>query len=201
MKIVNVKDEVSLILSPGMDMSSFIIRCLNNAERSIWIMHSDFRDIRVVETLLCAVNRGLEVKILVGKANAEILAVLQEGGAEVKLFQPGHNRGKKLHQKTIMIDDSSILTGSVNLFERSMERDFESLIKLKAKPVCEIFKAEFNQLWAFSAKQHFNEQVPTKEKKSKKRLKRLGNVGLNILLITSLFFNIILLITYLLRSL
>ena len=201
MQTVNIKDNVSLVLSPGMDLPSFIIQRFNDAKRNIWVMHSDIRDKRVVELLLRAAHRGLEVKVLAGKVNNEVTAILQEGGVEVRLFPPESDSGKKLHHKAIMIDNNSILTGSVNLFERSMERDFESLIELKAKPVYELFKAEFNQIWALSVKQQFDKQRATKKKNSKKQIKRLINMGLNLLLITSLVFNIILLTTYLFRSL
>ena len=193
MEMINTDVECTVRISPGDDMPTFITESINQAKHKIWLMHSEIYDKRIADALLFAAKKGLDVKVLTGKGDEGLFNLLQAGKVEVRSFQPNSYQGREMHQKVALIDGEIILCGSVNYFDRSLEKDLENLLMIKDDLACSLFEAEFSKLWALSEVRKYS--IKRKKPKIKiSKVKHLKKLFLDLLLITSLIINFILLL-------
>jgi len=107
----------------------------------------------LVDALISAVGRGLEVRVLIddcsyyadsADANLASAIYLYQHGIEVRLDAPGATT----HAKLIVIDGETVVLGSTNWNYYSLEENVEVNVGLLAIPgVAEVFEAYFETLW------------------------------------------------------
>lgn len=110
-----------------------LLELIHHAEQRIWISTPYLvPDDAVFAALKLAVNRGVEVRLLVPArpdhyvvfyASALFVRRAVENGMQVYRYQPGF-----VHQKVWLIDDWSAVIGSANLDNRSMRLNFEQMV-------------------------------------------------------------------------
>jgi cardiolipin synthase len=100
------------------------------AQEKIWIVTPYFiPDATLIQALIIAKKRGLDIKLITPKksnqlmadlARSSYLSELEEVGIDVWLYE-----GVMLHAKAMLIDHSSVMLGSVNLDNRSLFLNYE----------------------------------------------------------------------------
>jgi cardiolipin hydrolase len=61
----------------------------------------------------------------------------------------GRDRGgSKMHHKFALLDDQVVLTGSYNWTQESEEQNYENLLILRQPEVVQVYRPEFEALWA-----------------------------------------------------
>ena len=123
------------VVPSGPDMSKdalyeALLCAIYSAKERIWIVTPYFvPDNSVVQALIIAKNKGLDVKLITPKkanhtiinlTRASYMRELEEAGIEICLYN-----GAMLHAKAIVFDHSSTMLGSVNLDNRSLFLNYE----------------------------------------------------------------------------
>jgi len=107
-----------------------LLNAIYNAKERIWIVTPYFvPDDNIVQALVIAQHKGVDVKLITPKNSDHLLAdmgrspymrELNDIGADVVLYE-----GKMLHAKAILFDDVGGMIGSVNLDNRSLFLNYE----------------------------------------------------------------------------
>lgn len=107
-----------------------IISAIYSAKARIWIVTPYFvPDASLMQALIIARNKGIDVKLITPRESNHLLAdlarssymrELEEAGVHVALYE-----GRMLHAKAILFDDLGAMLGSVNLDNRSLLLNYE----------------------------------------------------------------------------
>jgi phosphatidylserine/phosphatidylglycerophosphate/cardiolipin synthase-like enzyme len=111
-----------------------IIRLINDAQRSVYVQSYSFTSKNIVQALITAKKRGVDVQLLLDKENeikpSDGLLKLISTGLPVKIRRiPGI-----AHSKIIIIDEQIVQTGSYNYTRNANERNDENIIILYNSP-------------------------------------------------------------------
>lgn len=140
--------EVQIYFSPeDKPLTAHVIPLIDNAKKYIYIPAFLITHKNMAQSLIAAKNRGVDVKIILDATNthdrATKLKMLRQAGIPVKteIF------AGKLHSKSIVIDDSYTVIGSMN-FSRSGEgANDENLVVIKNPDIAVFYKRFFLYLW------------------------------------------------------
>lgn len=140
--------EIQVYFSPeDKPINSQIIPLVDNAQKYIYIPAFLITHKTLAQSLIAAKNRGVDVKIILDATNthdsAAKLKMLRGAGIPVKteIF------AGKLHSKSIIIDDTYTIIGSMN-FSRSGEGiNDENLVIIKNPDIAVFYKRFFLYLW------------------------------------------------------
>lgn len=129
---------VSVFFSPNGGCTEAVVREIAAARRSVKIQAYSFTSRDIAEALMKAIKRGVKVQALLDSSN-------QEGDNEDR-YNAGvflHNAGAEVwtdarhaiaHNKIMLIDEATIITGSFNFTNAAEKRNAENLLVIKAFP-------------------------------------------------------------------
>ena len=124
-----------------------ILPIINNANKYIYIPVFYITKKELVNELIAAHNRGVEVKIINDATNASnkhtIHHQLREAGIKVKT----ENYAGKLHSKAMIIDDEYSIIGSMNFTNSGEKRNDENVVIIKDEEIAQYLKSTFLKLW------------------------------------------------------
>lgn len=124
-----------------------VIPLINNAQKYIYvpaflITHKDLSD-----SLINASKRGVSVKIILDATNTHTssskLKILRQNGIVVKT----ESYAGKLHSKSIIIDDTYTIIGSMNFSRSGESTNDENLLIIKNREIALFYKTFFQYLW------------------------------------------------------
>jgi len=132
---------------PYKDSYKPIIQLYNSAQKyihlSIYLLTKD----EISQALINAHNRGVEVKVLIDKAQAGNQYAddewLESSGIELR-------RDKKsgmMHNKFCVIDDIIVYTGSYNHTKNATINNDENYIVIRDIGIAHIYETQFQKLW------------------------------------------------------
>ena len=116
---------------------------LQNANSSIHVMAYSFTDDVTGSIIAGKANAGLNVQVMFNPAKDDRSSEYPK----LKDF----SRIAKLHHKVFIIDNSTVITGSMNPTKNGDERNDENIIILRDSNVAAAFEREFERLWAETA--------------------------------------------------
>ena len=124
-----------------------ILPIINNAKGYIYIPVFYITKKELVNELISAHKRGVEVKIINDATNASnkhtIHHQLREAGIKVKT----ENYAGKLHSKAMIIDDEYSIIGSMNFTNSGEKRNDENVVIIKDEEIAQYLKSTFLKLW------------------------------------------------------
>lgn len=124
-----------------------ILPIINNANKYIYIPVFYITKKELVNELIAAHKRGVEVKIINDATNASnkytIHHQLREAGIKVKT----ENYAGKLHSKAMIIDDEYSIIGSMNFTNSGEKRNDENVVIIKDEEIAQYLKSTFLKLW------------------------------------------------------
>lgn len=109
-------------------------------------IHKDGITISLMEDLISAQKRGVEIKVLLENnlsCNQESLTYLKGKGIEARLDSPQ----KFLHHKLMIIDGKEVLLGSTNWSYMSLDYNNETNVLVKDSDVTRYYEEYFQLLW------------------------------------------------------
>ena len=132
-----------------------IIRTISNATSRIYVMHFWFSWKPIADALISAHKKGVKVNVLTDQRS--LVKYMEDSQTTYSLSVPEylHNNGIKrisiyfnhiLHHKVIISDDV-VMTGSLNLFKKSIYGDTESIIFIKSENICKFYTKEFESIF------------------------------------------------------
>lgn len=129
-----------------------LLQLINSAKSRLWIATPYFvPDNTIMKSLELAILRGVDVKLMIPQVgdnqfvhwvSLSFAEQLQSAGADVLLFNAGF-----MHQKAIVVDDTTTAIGTMNIDNRALYLNFETTILIHstefAAQIIEMFKNDF----------------------------------------------------------
>lgn len=150
-----------------------IIKAMKGAKKSIYIMVAHFNSDRITKALVKILKaqkkakKKIVVRVLLDRAEFDDKKSqskeLEKAGADVryKVYSLGFYfpRAQLMHHKTIIVDDTVLVTGSYNWSDTAEHTNYENVIVLNAKKknaeqsrIIKAFAKEYDRLWDFNRK-------------------------------------------------
>mgnify|MGYP000490851090 CR=1 FL=1 len=139
---------VSIYFSPKSNTyNSGIKDIVNNAKKYIYIPIFYLTHKPLAKDLISAHKRGVDIRIILDASAARnkysIHEYLREGGIQVKV----ENFGGKMHNKSMIVDDKYIVSGSMNFTKAGNSKNDENTIIIKNENLAIQYKKYFIKLW------------------------------------------------------
>ncbi len=140
------EDRVEVYFSPDDGVASRLVELIDNSQSSVYALAFVFTSDPLAKAMRDAVERGVQVRIVVEKDQAGNMGSevedLLKGGADLRL----DTNPNSMHHKVILIDETTVVTGSYN-FSRSAE-DFndENVIIVHSPSLAQEYLVEFNSI-------------------------------------------------------
>ncbi|CEO17526.1 Phospholipase D precursor [Rickettsia monacensis] len=126
--IVMPSSKIDTCFTPPSGCSKVITAIIDKASTSIYVQAYGFTDVDIADSLIAAHKRGVQVKILLDKSNLyskySKLAKIKSAGIDVLIDNvPGI-----AHNKVMIIDEYTVITGSFNFSKNADYKNAENVI-------------------------------------------------------------------------
>jgi len=123
--------EVEVAFTPGDDAAKLIVRHLDGARDSVRMQAYLFTHKGIARALAAALGRGVVVEIVADAKQYEtgglpVLKDLERAGARIWL----NGRMAASHNKVIVIDEMTVITGSYNFTHAAQSKNAENVVVL-----------------------------------------------------------------------
>lgn len=139
---------LDIYFAPNNDiLNDAIIPSFKNAKRSIYVGMFYFTNKNILNELVNAKNRGLDVKVIVDASFAKdfprYIELMRNNGILVKV----ENWAGKMHCKLAVIDGKITLTGSLNWTNSAVNFNDENFLKIQNSRIAKETTKYFYKLW------------------------------------------------------
>jgi phosphatidylserine/phosphatidylglycerophosphate/cardiolipin synthase-like enzyme len=128
---------LEVCFSPNRECTSSIVEELSKAKDSVLVQAYSFTSDRIAEALLNAFNRGVKVEVILdrrGKTEKSSKAtVFIDKGIPVMI----DDKHAKAHNKVMVIDGETVITGSFNFTEAAEKKNAENLLIIHDRKLAE----------------------------------------------------------------
>ena len=154
---INAND-IQILFSPQKNIDLIIIGKIQEAKKQISVAIFDLTSETITDSLIIAHKAGVNVRVYndknPGPYEKPLLDKLRENGIEVKNASPEfwHENTTNsyfsiMHNKFIVIDDHTIITGSYNFTKNAEENNRENLVIIPNKIITKKYYDQFNVYW------------------------------------------------------
>jgi phosphatidylserine/phosphatidylglycerophosphate/cardiolipin synthase-like enzyme len=128
-----VEDDIAVYFSPGGGAMAAIVDQINHARTSIDVAAYVLTARQIIDPLAAAHRRGVRVRVLLDKKHigGVYSAALARLG-DLPVWRDAQH--KEAHNKVILIDGQTIITGSFNFTDPAEDTNAENLLILHDKP-------------------------------------------------------------------
>jgi phosphatidylserine/phosphatidylglycerophosphate/cardiolipin synthase-like enzyme len=130
--------------TPGGDCTAWVVERIGRAQREILVMGYHFSEKRIVDALVAAQHRGVRVQIVLDHSNERVrwsgLPLVRSAGITTYV----DHSVAIAHNKVMVFDRTSVLTGSFNWTAAANERNAENLLLVRDSPA---LAAEYAAYW------------------------------------------------------
>ena len=146
--ILDDKTILDIYFAPNENiLNEAIIPSLQNAKESIYIAMFYFTNKKILEELIKAQQRGVDVKIIVDASFAKDFSRYIELMRENKIPVNVENWAGKMHCKLAVIDNYITLTGSLNWTNSAINFNDENFLKIQNSRIANKTTKYFYKLW------------------------------------------------------
>ena len=135
----------AVYFSPHGGCTEHIVKAIGSAKRSILVQAYSFTSQPIAEALVEAQQRGVKVEVIVDKSQLaerhSVMGVLLKAGVPVAI-DASHAIA---HNKVIVIDGETVLTGSFNFTESAEERNAENLLQVQDQALAVQYAANWQK--------------------------------------------------------
>lgn len=122
---------VSVCFTPPSKCGNFIVEQIKEAKQSIYIQAYGFTSKKIIDALIEAKNRGVEIEIILDRSNfhkkkQNVIKFLESN--QIKIYQD--KVAGIAHNKVMIIDNTTVITGSFNFTDNADKRNAENVIVL-----------------------------------------------------------------------
>lgn len=131
--------------SPDGDIERNIVEAINQAQQQVLVQAYGFTDKSILKALVEAKNRGVDVRIILDKSNETQkysgATYMKNAGIPVFIdYKPAI-----AHNKVMIIDQNSVITGSFNFTTSAQTRNAENaLVMTNVAPLAEFYIKDWN---------------------------------------------------------
>jgi phosphatidylserine/phosphatidylglycerophosphate/cardiolipin synthase-like enzyme len=133
--------------SPGGECSDIIIQWIGRANTSIHVLIYSFTLDDVRDALIQAKARGVDVKIVMERSNANgsgsEYQALKAAGIDIRLDA----NSADMHNKVMIVDGRIVLSGSMNWSNAGVSRNNENLLVIDSRIWAAAYEAQFQNVY------------------------------------------------------
>ncbi len=152
---IRINDTAVACFTPEEDCTGLIAGAINSARSEVLVQAFSFTSRPISEALINARKRGARVEIILDssfKWGGKRTAVGLAADAGIPIFVDSFH--KKAHNKTIIIDAQTVITGSFNFTRAAQYDNAENVLILKSAGLARLYKENFR-----AHKKHSNRYV------------------------------------------
>ena len=144
--------EMQVCFTPGKGCQSLIIRQINTALKTIHIQAFSFTDPDIGAALIKAKNRGVLIRAILDQSNKtnkkSLASLLIRNHVAVRIDAPAGIA----HNKVMIIDEHTVITGSYNFSTGAYLRNAENLIVLNDPVIATSYLNNWVERWKKSVR-------------------------------------------------
>jgi phosphatidylserine/phosphatidylglycerophosphate/cardiolipin synthase-like enzyme len=138
----NTSEKIQVYFSPNGGATEAILKELRSAKKTILIQAYEITSIKIINEILEAHTRGVKIELLLDHTKS-----LAKESKAIFLLPKGitiltDKRHHSSHNKTMILDDETIITGSYN-FTKQAEKNAENIIIIHDPKIAEIYTKNF----------------------------------------------------------
>jgi phosphatidylserine/phosphatidylglycerophosphate/cardiolipin synthase-like enzyme len=137
--------KAEVYFSPKGGCTEAIVKHLGKAQRTIYVLAYSFTSPAITQALIEAKARGVEVEVILDKSQSRgqgaAGSILRDAGVNVYI----DSAHAIAHNKVILIDGLSLITGSFNFTKAAEERNAENLVVLESPEAVGLYGEEFRK--------------------------------------------------------
>ena len=144
---------IEMAFSPPPGTTDAIVKAMGEAQHRLWIQAYSFTSAPIAKAVIDAKKRGVTVQVLLDKSqrtqkysSADFLA---NQGVETRI----DDQHAIAHNKVMVIDDATVITGSFNFSKAAEQSNAENLLILRGNPA-------LNRLYAENFRFHWSHSEP-----------------------------------------
>lgn len=134
---------VEVLFSPKGGALDAVVREVGKAKSSILVQAYSFNNAAIAKALAEAKKRGLAVAVILDKSQraekANVAAFLKNEGVPV-MIDGAHAAA---HNKVMVIDAETVITGSFNFTRGAEESNAENLLVIRSKEMAKVYSQEW----------------------------------------------------------
>ena len=154
-KFSTLKDKLKIVsdgnitayFSPKDNIKDVILNNINSAKSEIYVSAFYLTQKDIINALIEAKNRNIQIFVIqdaVGANNfKDRLLKLRKAGISVIV----ENWGGKNHEKTIMLDNKTLILGSANFSNAALSKNDENVVVIENKEIADFYKNYFFYLY------------------------------------------------------
>ncbi|QEK38816.1 phospholipase D family nuclease [Candidatus Cytomitobacter primus] len=131
-------EHMEVCFTPSQKCTPLIIRNIRKAKNSIYVQAYTWTSKDISQALVEMKKKGVEIKIILDKVNMNknnVIHFLQQNNINLMIDHvPGI-----AHNKIIVIDDHTVITGSFNFSKAADTKNVENVVKIQSKEVNQIY--------------------------------------------------------------
>lgn len=152
-----VDRDIAVFFSPDGGCLDGLVWQIDSARKSIDMQAFMLTTERIAEPLIAAHQRGVAVRVIFDADQADddlsLDEKLVEAGVPVWLDSPDNGKGRA-HNKVVIVDGETVLTGSYNFTLAADQKNAENLIVIRGRPaIANAYRRHFEARLA-AAKRH-----------------------------------------------
>lgn len=137
--------------SPKGGATEAIVKHLGRAKQSIYVLAYSFTSPAITQALLDAQTRGVDVQVILDKSQSRGQgasgSTLRDAGVKVYI-DAAHAIA---HNKVLLIDGQTLITGSFNFTKAAEDRNAENLVILESPEAVGLYMEDFRRHLGHSA--------------------------------------------------
>lgn len=141
---------IETAFSPRGTCATLTENALNAATATIDIAAYEFTQMRLINATLRAQTRGVQVRIILDRAQERSPAPGPDAARRAGLAIRTDAAEKLHHNKYVIIDGQTVITGSYNWSDNAEQWNAENLVQINDSATAAAFAADFAKHWAHS---------------------------------------------------
>lgn len=138
----------SLVISPVNSRQKLLAE-IQGATKSIHFFAQEFEDSQIVDAVVAAAQRGIEVKGLIApgiSGNTKSADAVKAAGGQIRVLSQPYE-----HAKATLVDGALVYIGSINYTATSMDKNRELGILTRQADIASQMETEFASFWSQAA--------------------------------------------------
>ncbi len=140
-----VSKDCTFYLLPDTEMKSKVLDHILKAKKTIYIAAYAFTDYDFLGVMKLKSIRGIEIQCLVDSWSYNYGEIVSYLNNPFKVRQIG--KIKSLHEKTMVLDQKVVITGSANITYSAYEKNRELVVIIKSKEIAKKYVEYFDYIW------------------------------------------------------
>jgi phospholipase D len=134
------------------DCGAFAVAAIDGARRSLLVQAYNFTEPRIVAAIVAASRRGVQVAVIVDKRTARQRGEGVDAVAEAGIPTYVDRTPRIAHNKVMVIDEETVLTGSFNWSVSAERYNAENLLAIRSATLARFYTANFDRRRALSVR-------------------------------------------------